>query len=58
MKGKNKMIIKVINPATDAAVMTKKYISALYGCSIAEFITELEKEKTIKRDELNVQILR
>ena len=39
------MKITVINPAADAAMMTKKYISALYGCSLVEFARQIEKEK-------------
>ncbi len=39
------MKITVINPETDAATMTRRYISALYGCSLVEFARKLEREK-------------
>ncbi len=39
------MKITVINPAADAEMMTKKYISALYGCSLVEFARQIEREK-------------
>ena len=39
------MKITVINQTTDAAAMTKKYISALYGCSMIEFARQIEREK-------------
>ncbi len=39
------MKIKVIQPLTDSKVVAEKYISALYGCSLAEFARQIEKEK-------------
>ncbi len=44
------MKITAINQTADAAAMTQKYISALYGCSIIEFARQIECEKKGHQD--------